>query len=120
MQQVPASTPSQQLPQPHMQQVSTTTQTQKHLQPCLHQLQATTQSTSLNIQPPMQVQLYSATVPTVPVPTVTTGAVYLPSQPKPPYGVFAFARLSFLDKRVSLCYACGQGLKKGRIHLKTW
>jgi hypothetical protein len=36
-----------------------------------------------------------------------------PSRPKPPPGVFAFGRLSFLDKKVSWCYGCQELLKPG-------
>ena len=47
------------------------------------------------------------------VSNATAEAAPLPSRPKPPPGVFAFARLSFLDKRVSQCYGCGKTLKEG-------
>ena len=36
---------------------------------------------------------------------------YYPQRPKPPAGIFAFAKLQFLDNRVSKCYGCGQPLK---------
>ncbi len=44
---------------------------------------------------------------------VSTGTVQLPSLPKPPPGIFTFAHLSFLNKRVSQCYGCGKTLKQG-------
>ncbi len=44
---------------------------------------------------------------------VSTGTVQLPSHPKPPPGIFTFAHLSFLNKRVSQCYGCGKTLKQG-------
>ena len=37
--------------------------------------------------------------------------LHYPQRPKPPPGIFAFARLIFLDSRVSRCYGCGQPLK---------
>ena len=37
--------------------------------------------------------------------------VNYPERPKPPPGIFAFAKLSFLDSKVSRCYDCGQTLK---------
>ena len=34
---------------------------------------------------------------------------------KPPPGIFDFAKLSFLDRKVSRCYGCGQSLKPGGL-----
>ena len=36
-------------------------------------------------------------------------------RPKPPPGIFAFGKLSFLDSKVSQCYDCGQMLKPGGL-----
>lgn len=36
-----------------------------------------------------------------------------PVRPKPSVGVFTFARMQFLDNRVSKCYGCGGDLKPG-------
>jgi hypothetical protein len=37
----------------------------------------------------------------------------IPERPKPAFGTFAFAKLNFLDPKVSKCYGCGEGLKPG-------
>ena len=45
-----------------------------------------------------------------------TAALSVPARPKPAPGLFMFGRLTFLDKKVSRCYGCGEALKpKGLI-----
>ena len=70
---------------------------------------------TLRVQPTIQPQPRMQQVPSSAriVSNATAEAAPLPSRPKPPPGVFAFARLSFLDKRVSQCYGCGKTLKEG-------
>ena len=41
--------------------------------------------------------------------------VQSPKRPKPPPGIFAFAKLSFLDSKVTRCYGCGESLKPGGL-----
>ena len=38
-----------------------------------------------------------------------------PARQKPDFGSFAFARLPYLDSRVSRCYGCGELLKPGGV-----
>ena len=119
------------LPQSAMPQVQFTMQPPQPLQPCTLQVQATThppqppqpatqsmqplQLCTLRVQPTIQPQPRMQQVPSSAriVSNATAEAAPLPSCPKPPPGVFAFARLSFLDKRVSQCYGCGKTLKEG-------
>ena len=118
---VQTTTQSLHLPQPLNPQVQPTTQSLQPAQPYIFQIQPTTQSLrypqthTLQVQPTTQAlqppqphmqQLH-------PYPRMaSTGTAQLPSRPKPPPGVFAFARLSFVDKRVSQCYGCGKALKQ--------
>ena len=117
--------------QPRILQAQPATQSPRPLQPCTLQVQATTQSPqptqpatqsmqplqlrTLRVQPTIQPQPRMQQVPSSAriVSNATAEAAPLPSRPKPPPGVFAFARLSFLDKRVSQCYGCGKTLKEG-------
>ena len=118
--QVQRTNQSMQPPQPCILQIQPTTQSLRLPQPHIHQVQPTTQSLqppTLQVQPTNQsLQLPGPCIlqiqPTTQSPQPTVSA-QLASRPKPPPGVFAFARLSFLDKRVSQCYGCGKTLKQG-------
>ncbi len=57
------------------------------------------QLTTQSLQPPQPNMQQVHSCPRI----VSTGTVQLPSHPKPPPGIFTFAHLSFLNKRVSQC-----------------
>ncbi len=67
------------------------------------------QLTTQSLQPPQPNMQQVHSCPRI----VSTWTVQLPSHPKPPPGIFTFAHLSFLNKRVSQCYGCGKTLKQG-------
>ncbi|CAB4036032.1 Hypothetical predicted protein [Paramuricea clavata] len=51
-----------------------------------------------------------------PLPTYQLQAQqFSPARQKPDFGSFAFARLPYLDSRVSKCYGCGELLKPGGV-----
>ena len=50
---------------------------------------------------------------TIHIPPYVT--VQSPRHPKPPPGIFAFAKLSFLDSKVSRFYGCGESMKPGGL-----
>ena len=47
--------------------------------------------------------------------SVTAPLSGIPARPKPAPGLFMFGRLTFLDKKVSRCYGCGESLKPGGL-----
>ena len=49
------------------------------------------------------------------IPSSATAALSVPARPKPAPGLFMFGRLTFLDKKVSRCYGCGEALKPGGL-----
>ena len=51
---------------------------------------------------------------TSPLPTYQAQQ-FSPARQKPDFGSFAFARLPYLDSRVSKCYGCGELLKPGGV-----
>ena len=117
------STQSLQLTQSCTQQLKPT-QSFQFSQPCLQKLQPTQylQSTQPQIhqlqpiQPLVHQSQRPQLCPTVQPPfNILTPEANLnvPSRPKPPPGVFAFGRLSFLDKKIARCYGCEELLKPG-------